>query len=693
MRKALWCGAVVLGAALLVPSAAPAQGPPNPPSDLAISITPALSTNSANLPFGWTTVLVTIANNGGSPARGEAHVSLHQFGNKHSFEAQAPYAVGPGATVSVKVPVDVFPYGQIGVRVIDSQRGEVATAGFSATDPASVVLFDTSGSQLKGAINETPIAPLFEEVTRGSRGGSTPVTIGVALPRVDSATGDPVLPDRAALYNAVDAVLVRSETLVRLAGAELSSLAGFVLAGGTLAIAITRPEDVRNPTIAAFVGGEIAQTAVSSEALRPLLLPAPTGASNGHDVPIGLAPGEDLGKALNGYRGGNLRGSAYGNSAPYGLGEVHLLAFDPTRRPALDDNWVKVRMIDLTRRAYDRRATVVFRPGDYEETYNLHKVRKLLDPNESSRWAIAAAAVLLLAYAVLAAPLNYSLAARRNKPLAALRRLPIFALITFLLIVGIGMLAKGVNGRARHLSLVDAGAGMSKAMIRRYRGFFASRAKELTVRTTDPSSILRTAIVSEPGEAEDRLVVDREGARLENVNALPWQTLVMREDGVASIGDGIAVVKKEGGGVTVKNKSGHDLRAALLRLPGGEVRYFAKIADGEQVESAAGRDVGTEARDRSWLAGVNTTHPIGAMQIHGLDAYAMGPILDQDAPGLADAWMALEEAAERDCAWFVDDVPVLLGQLDGGEGRSSDSSLRLESDRLLVRVVGYGGAL
>ena len=88
----------------------------------------------------------------------------------------------------------------------------------------------------------------------------------------------------------------------------------------------------------------------------------------------------------------------------------------------------------------------------------------------------------------------------------------------------------------------------------------------------------------EPGEAEDRLVVDREGARLENVNALPWQTLVMREDGVASIGEGIAIVKKEGGGVTVKERIadspepvrlggvGNVLRAQLEPMLGCEVR-------------------------------------------------------------------------------------------------------------------------
>ena len=36
-------------------------------------------------------------------------------------------------------------------------------------------------------------------------------------------------------------------------------------------------------------------------------------------------------------------------------------------------------------------------------------------------------------------------------------------------------------------------------------------------------------------------------------------------------------------------------------------------------------------------------------------------------------------------------MPVLIAELDGGEGRSQDSGLRLDLDRVLVRVVGYGG--
>jgi hypothetical protein len=66
-------------------------------------------------------------------------------------------------------------------------------------------------------------------------------------------------------------------------------------------------------------------------------------------------------------------------------------------------------------------------------------------------------------------------------------------------------------------------------------------------------------------------------------------------------------------------------------------------------------------------------------------------VLAKDAPGLGEAWAAMEEAAGDAVDWFPEGVPVLLAQIDGGEGRASDSGLRIESDRLLVRIVGFGG--
>ncbi|MFS8071350.1 MAG: hypothetical protein ACMG6S_33690, partial [Byssovorax sp.] len=93
----------------------------------------------------------------------------------------------------------------------------------------------------------------------------------------------------------------------------------------------------------------------------------------------------------------------------------------------------------------------------------------------------------------------------------------------------------------------------------------------------------------------------------------------------------------------------------------------------------------------AWEARVNTTSRAGSIELHTLAASALRSGMEGDAPGLGEAWTAIEEAAGYAVDWFPDGVPVLLGQLDGGEGRTFDSGLRIESDRLLVRVVGFGG--
>ena len=52
---------------------------------------------------------------------------------------------------------------------------------------------------------------------------------------------------------------------------------------------------------------------------------------------------------------------------------------------------------------------------------------------------------------------------------------------------------------------------------------------------------------------------------------------------------------------------------------------------------------------------------------------------------------ALEYASPRNVEFWPPDVPVLIGQLDGGEGKQTDSGFPLEADRTLLRVVGTGG--
>ena len=161
-----------------------------------------------------------------------------------------------------------------------------------------------------------------------------------------------------------------------------------------------------------------------------------------------------------------------------------------------------------------------------------------------------------------------------------------------------------------------------------------------------------------------------------------------------SLGEGLSIVPTPGeASLTVVNRTGRDLRGAILKMPAGDPRYFARIRDGEKVSSQAGRELGTTPEERSWITNIERPSAAGTLDVHPLDASSLRPLLERDAPGLVEAWSALEATAGQYVDWFPPDVPVLLAQLDGGEGRTSDSGLRLESDRLLVRVVGYGGRL
>jgi hypothetical protein len=669
-----------------------ADAPASP--GLNVEALPMFGAGGSVIATGWSGVVVRIQNGGASPVRGEVTVNSEEWGsNGHGFTATVPFNVGASTSIHVRAPVDVTLYGELNVKVTSDTGEELSSTRFTTSQTSGVVLLDVSETwRLRGAINDVAVAPTYRPAATAGRGGASP-TLTVASPRFNPATGDPLLPDRAALYGGIDAVLVRSDILAHVRGAELEALAGYVLAGGTLAIVVSRPEDIRNEAIESLVGGPISRAAVSSAALAELTLASGgSTSSTAKAIPPARHPSSEVSEALIGYGGANLHGSSYGNSAFYGLGEVHLLAFDPTCKPALDDPWVQARVVDLARRGYDRRSTQIFRPG--EARYGSpNAVRQQLDPNQGSRWAIGVAALLLCVYAVLAGPINFGTAASRGKPLRALLRLPIFAAVTFALVVAVGVFAKGVSGRARHLTLVEAGAGMPRGAARRFRGFFAAHERELTVRTSDGSSVVATANLSEPVERKDHLLVDRDGARLVEVAALPWQTVVVQEDGFASLGEGIAVVADGDGGLAVINRSGRDLRAVILRLADGTMFYAPRLRDGERLTPGGAAAMTSTPAGSAWQARVNTSYapPTGGIVTHRLFASELSLVIDQDAPGLSEAWTAIESASSEVVDWFPDGAPVVLAQIDGGEGRGSDSGMRLESDRVLVRVVGRGG--
>jgi hypothetical protein len=133
----------------------------------------------------------------------------------------------------------------------------------------------------------------------------------------------------------------------------------------------------------------------------------------------------------------------------------------------------------------------------------------------------------------------------------------------------------------------------------------------------------------------------------------------------------------------VVNHTGHKLRGLVLREPGSTaVCYLRELAD-EASE--------TTMRFGTLSGGVGIRSSAGGLPLRAFEVTHAQLELEKAAPGLGDAWTALAESASDEIDWFPDGVPVLLAQIDGGEGRMLDSGFGLDRDRLLVRVVGYGG--
>ncbi|HYQ14683.1 MAG TPA: hypothetical protein VEQ58_02965, partial [Polyangiaceae bacterium] len=132
------------------------------------------------------------------------------------------------------------------------------------------------------------------------------------------------------------------------------------------------------------------------------------------------------------------------------------------------------------------------------------------------------------------------------------------------------------------------------------------------------------------------------------------------------------------GAITIKNRLGRDLVGVLLVPPGSRSpRFFIRIKDGEAVTEDVGQSV---AIGRG-----------SSLSISSLNLSLVRTQLDSCSKGLGSAWDAIEGATTRNIDFWPDDVPVLLGQLDGGEGKQTDSGFPLEADRTLLRVVGLGG--
>ena len=678
----------VAAALLAFTSAAPAlaQGPA---SALELDAQPSLGPGTPVVD-GWFSCMVHVSNAGNETLSGTVELVNERSWSRDTRKnvTQAPFSVPPQGRVTIELP----------------------TRGFQGVPPSLLVrAFDDEGHVLKqrDLPDLHPLEPLLFDLDVPSRvapvlrGQGIPASharaylhygaplLTVSSPQINPKTGDPVLPGRAAGYASVTLLLAKSEALAKISGAELEALGSWLLAGGALAVVVTRPEDLRGPLLKSLAGGAVSgapapaalsaptRFLIAGQAPPPSSTSPPAGSSLTTKV---LAPSAEIKTQLTGYSGGNLHDSRWGASSSYGLGELHLLAFDATREPFASDEWVKLKMVDLVAHSWQRRSAIALPHAQTAlDTPQVEQIRRLLDPNEGTRWTIAVSALLLLLYAILAGPLNFYLASKRGKPLRALWILPLWSMVAFASIVLLGIIGKGVFGRVRRLTLVESGAGMSRAAATRFRGFFAGSADALTVRGSDRNSVLDMA--GDDESTDRRLVIDRDGPRLEHFRAKPWQAVIVREDGFIGLGAGVSVVRAPGGDVAITNRLARDLLGVVVKPPGKDAVLIPRLRDGQTALASSGEKL---------AASIGLSYGPPPTALHKLNAEDFEKEVDAAAHGLGGAWRALE-ALSSDADWWPDDVPVLIGQIDGGEGRTADSGLRVEIDRVLIRVVGWGG--
>lgn len=671
---------------------------------------------------GWNELSILVDNREDGAIKGTLENLAERYSSPAVGQVSTTIEVPAHGKARVRFPVRIGGYGSGNVQLVlrDERGDEIASRTVAATHnpPPTLVEWSTShrlAVELRG--HALPVTVVKSSSAR----------LRVGSPTLDPTSGEPILPSSPAAYGDIDAMLVSSADLAHVKGQELAALAGWVLAGGTLAVVPTRPEDLRTEPLTRFMGGE-ARPGPVPRALYTLPALGSLGAGDADDSPpatrlnfrgdappivplLGNAPdgpggvlpirGDSLlGTApapgatgtsaapspfqerFAGYRGGNLREGRFGAVASYGLGEVHVLAFDALSPSAGSDRWVLARVLELSAMAYTRRSIRAMPANDMNENVSHDSVRRALDPNENFRGALGVSALLLVVYAILAGPVLHLRAQKRGKPLEPMTRLPFLAAGTFGLIVLVGLTAKGFHGRARHLSLVETGAGTTRATGLSYRGFFASRAEQLTLRAHGPGAMLARLEVGE--SSPDHYRLDREGLALEKMAALPWQTVVVQESGfLYDLPGSISVRRQADGELHVKNGTTHALNDVVLGM-GSHATYFKSIAPGAAVKETDGQRLGPSYRETATYA-----TPV----VHRLQGYLLRNVVPgPDGERLAATWELAETAAAGSDFW-PDENPVLIAELDAPDRAKDDSGLVLESERVLVRVVGEGGDL
>ena len=261
--------AATLGA---MPAAAHAGGetlpePPRPaPKGLSVTATPLLGAESTAVD-GWTGVVVRIDNARPEPIDGTVRVwsALPWAVGGKGIVSEAPVRLPAGgqARVPMVLRLHAAMASSLTVQLAEPGREPVneSVSGLSGSGPLLVEVSPVP--RLAAALRGWPL--LVSSWGAPLRGGASSTSLAVSSPPFDGKTGDPLLPERAATWAPATVVLLTSDTLARLPERSHRALARYVLAGGTLAVAVRRPEDLRGGPLPLLVGGAVQETAPPKE--------------------------------------------------------------------------------------------------------------------------------------------------------------------------------------------------------------------------------------------------------------------------------------------------------------------------------------------------------------------------------------------------------------------------------------------
>ncbi len=701
-----WFAAAALGAAWFMEFAPQAYAQTATPP-VTIEVVPVFGEGCVPR-SGLTEFVVTIQNGANSRISGSARIVSGVSGNIASAaptEPVVPFNLPARGRATVRVPAPVRGLlGQTAVLRVDDTQGHVlGMQPLRLENPVDAFFVDATPQgrlalAMRAANTPDPFAPPSAGAPRPSA-GMTPCPAA----RID-ATGDVVLPRSQVGYTGVSLVLIDSGTLMSLPLAERVTLADWVLSGGSLALIPSRPDELRHPTLEAFVGpGAHGSTPV------PINMQDPTWLALSNTAPPGTVPLPATLEHAESFEGGHLHTRALGAlfpwgssnllgaTADYGFGRVHVLSFNPAAAPALSDPWSQQFVSLLARQSG---TSVVQHPvGDQVSAPVIPSaVRRMLDPNEGFRSGLGIAVLLLVLYAIFAGPFSFRRAARQGHPLRALARLPIYSVVIFAAIVVLGGLSRGFQGRARRLTMIELPAGMSRGAMRRYHGYFSGNAGTLSIRAAG----VDRRLYSDPaeGNATVTLALARDGATLQGLVITPWSTSVVREQGYETTPGSVTLQPDFAGQVRIVNHMAYALRNVIVVAPAqAQAWAIREIRSGQTTLATTGTPVPAPT-----LAALTLGVGAAVYTAPGLTGYpAPGTTTDSATIGAqlaslfggdtrtASDWNAVFESASN-FGVASTDGPALIAQLDMPRPSADDGGLNVEREFVAIRVVGWGGA-